>query len=246
MPVDITRARKRDTIILSVLVALGVIVALVAGEFVLRHWLDSGAREGSSPGSHATARSSAPSITSIQQPEPEPAPAANPSFPSLNRLGCKPGDSRCSGKRSHPTPSKPPANAVASSREPEPSSAQGPPEPPAAAQQSRTQEDPRDAEERLRATEDSQAQLVALEREELDHLTGRANLVFDRVAAAQRQQPAQGRQLRDDLAFGQQRLQSDLNQAEAALKTADVQGAQKYMDMAKSEIEKLGKLLARQ
>jgi hypothetical protein len=94
--------------------------------------------------------------------------------------------------------------------------------------------------------EDSQAQLVALEREELDHLTDRANSVFDRVAAAQRQQPAPGRQLRDDLAFGQQRLQSDLNQADADLKTADVEGAQRHMDLAKSEIEKLGKLLARQ
>ena len=92
--------------------------------------------------------------------------------------------------------------------------------------------------------EDSRAQLVALEREELDHLTGRARSVIDRVASAQRQQPPQGRQLRDDLAFGQHRLQTDLNLADAALKTADVESAQKYMDMAKGELERLGKLLA--
>ncbi len=242
MPLDITRARKRDTVILSVLVALGVIAALVAGEFALRHWMGTGASEGSSRASYATAPASAPSAG---QAAPSPAPAANPSYPSMHQLECKPGDSRCLGKRPHSAPSKPPANAVASSNESQPSKAQEQNEPPVVAQ-SRAQEDPRDAEEKLRATLDSQAQLVALEREELDHLTGRANLVFDRVAAAQRQQPAQGRQLRDDLAFGQQRLQSDLNLAEAALKAADVQGAQKYMDMAKSEIEKLGKLLARQ
>ncbi len=93
--------------------------------------------------------------------------------------------------------------------------------------------------------EESAAQLVALEREELDHLSDRTRAMNDRVDATQRQQPAPDQQRRIDLVFSQQRLQSYLSQADSALKNADVQLAKKYMDQAKAELEKLGKLLGR-
>jgi len=63
----------------------------------------------------------------------------------------------------------------------------------------------------------------------------------DRIEAAQRQQPVP----REDLAFSQQRFQNDLNQADAALKTADVQKAKIYLDLAKGELEAIAKLLGR-
>ena len=246
MHVDTTGARKRNTLILSILVALGVIAALAAGEFAFRQWTGSRPNESGSQiasGSYAPAPSYAPSLAPSTAHSDPASPPAKSYYPSLDRFGCKPGDARCSGQRPGSTHSNPPQHSAAAHEQPP--AAQAPNDPPVVAQ-SRPQEDPREAEERLRAMEDSRAQLVALEREELDHLTGRAHSVIDRVAAAQRHQPPQGQQLRDDLAFGQHRLQTDLNLADAALKTADVESAQKYMDMAKSELERLGKLLAHQ
>jgi hypothetical protein len=87
--------------------------------------------------------------------------------------------------------------------------------------------------------------MAALEREEIDHLTDRANSLNSRADALQRQQPSLSQQIHEDLAFGQQRLQSYLNQAESALRKADVLSAQKYVNLAKAEVEKLEKLLAR-
>jgi hypothetical protein len=85
---------------------------------------------------------------------------------------------------------------------------------------------------------------VALEREEFDRLSDRVRAMNDRIEAAEKKQPATGPQ-RVDLAFSQQRVQNDLNQAYAALKAADVQKAKIYLDLAKGELEKIAKLLAR-
>ena len=103
----------------------------------------------------------------------------------------------------------------------------------------------RAAEEKLRATEEAAAQLVSLEREELDHLSDRTRAMNDRIDAWQRQQPAPDIQRRTDLAFSQQRLQSYLAQAGNALRGADVHTAKMYLDQAKAELEKLGKLVGR-
>jgi hypothetical protein len=85
---------------------------------------------------------------------------------------------------------------------------------------------------------------VALEREELDRLSDRARAMKDRIESAQKQQPSSGPQ-REALAFSQQRVQNDLNQADTALKAADVQKAKIYLDLAKGELEKIAKLLGR-
>jgi hypothetical protein len=105
------------------------------------------------------------------------------------------------------------------------------------------QQDPRAAEKAARDTADKVAQLAALEREELDELSSDAKAVSVRVAALQKLQEAQGQQPRSDIDASQQRMQHDIALAESALRKADVQNAQNYMDQANSEIAKLKKFL---
>jgi hypothetical protein len=133
------------------------------------------------------------------------------------------------------------ADAGASSQASPPSDPQVAAESQDATQPSRSPEEERAAEEKLRATEDTTAHLIALEREERDRLIDRARAMKDRIEAAQKRQPAP----REDLAFSQQRFQNDLSQADAALKAADVQKAKIYLDLAKGELEALAKLLGR-
>ncbi|MGA8143937.1 MAG: hypothetical protein WB987_08630 [Candidatus Acidiferrales bacterium] len=254
---DITRARNRDTAVLSTLVALGIIALLAAAEYVIPRWLHSGAGDsgsffsskGSTNGPSATAPPAAPSIEPGANADPSGerpvGRAANPEFPALKSLACQPGDSRCLDRKAHSTARKPSATGAEKPEATAPSSSQNP-----SASQSTTpapadRQDARAAEENLRASEDATAHLVALEREDLDHLSDRARSMIARVEAAQKQQPASASQLREDLAFAQQRLQSALSQADTALKNADVLSAQKYMNQAKAELEKLAKLLAR-
>ncbi|MGC1257189.1 MAG: hypothetical protein WA867_16625, partial [Candidatus Acidiferrales bacterium] len=104
-------------------------------------------------------------------------------------------------------------------------------------------EDSRAAEEAARATEDQVAQLAAVEHEELDELNTNAKAVNVRVAALQQLQQAQGKQPPPDIAATQQRMQRDIALADSALRRADVQNAQKYMDQANAEIAKLKKYL---
>lgn len=87
------------------------------------------------------------------------------------------------------------------------------------------------------------AQLAAVEHGELDELSSDAKSVTVRVAALQKLQEAQGRQPRNDIVASQQRMQHDLAMADASLRKADVQNAQKYMDLANLELAKLKKFL---
>ncbi|MGC1999841.1 MAG: hypothetical protein WA658_08285, partial [Candidatus Acidiferrales bacterium] len=111
------------------------------------------------------------------------------------------------------------------------------PRQPSAAQDSRA------AEQAARATEDQVAQLAAVEHEELDELNTNAKAVTVRVAALQQLQQAQGKQPPTDIAATEQRMQRDIALADSALRRADVQNAQKYMDQANAEMAKLKKYL---
>jgi len=82
----------------------------------------------------------------------------------------------------------------------------------------------------------SVAQLAALEREEFDELSARDNSVNARIAALP-QQPGV------DVAASQQNARNDLALAQRALKNGDVQNAQKYMEQADTELNKLEKSL---
>ena len=246
---------------LSILVALGVIALLAGAEYAIPRWLHSGPGDSgsffssnsfssNSPPSGPSAPASRPAPSVKPGPGSDPATvqgnrrSVNPKFPSLKSLPCPKGDARCWDRKKRTAANRPSANpgvgSQASPSDPEVSSA-----PQDATQPSRSGENTRATEEKLRATEDATAHLVALEREERDRLSDRARAMSERVEAAQKQQPAPGQQ-REDLAFSQQRLQNDLKQADAALKTADVQKAKVYLDLAKGELEKIAKLLGRQ
>jgi hypothetical protein len=259
--------RKHSTVVLGVLVALGVIAFLAGAEFVFERWVSPGANGGpfySSNGPTRTPDAASPAVatttrggSSGQSAEPQ-SPGTNAISipPVLKPKGCKSTDAPCGGGHPRTNSRKPPANEVAQLRSPAPPNVNNSSAPPDGAQQSNAgspganaremaAQDARAAEEKLRATEEAAAQLVALEREELDHLSDRTRAMNDRVDALQRQQPAPDLQRRTDLAFSQQRLQSYLAQAGNALKGADVQSAKMYLDQARAELEKLGKLVGR-
>jgi hypothetical protein len=218
-----------STFALSVLVAVGVIALLACAEYAIPRWLHSGPGDS---GSFFSGNSSALSAAASR-----PATSIRPESGSGSAVVHN--DARSAKK--HIPARKSSANGGANSPAPAPSDPQVSSERQDVAQPSRSPEEERAAEEKLRATEDATAHLVALEREERDRLLDRARAMKDRIEAAQGQQSAP----REDLAFSQQRFQNDLNQADAALKTADVQKAKIYLDLAKGELEALAKLLGR-
>jgi hypothetical protein len=85
--------------------------------------------------------------------------------------------------------------------------------------------------------------MAALEHEELDELNTNAKAITVRVAALQKLQEAQGKQPPPYVAAAQQRMQRDIALADSALRRADVQNAQRYMDQANAEMAKLKKYL---
>jgi hypothetical protein len=226
---DSTQTGRVSTLALCILVALSVIAVLAAAEYAIPRWLHSG------PGDSGSFFSSNSSAQGPSAPTSRPAPSIRPE-PNSNSAA-----DRYSGRsaKKHPSAHKPAAHVSAYPPSSPPNS-QVPPD----TQPLRSGETGRAAEENLRATEDATAHLVALEREEFDRLSDRVRAMNDRIEAAEKKQPATGPQ-REDLAFSQQRVQNDLNQAYAALKAADVQKAKIYLDLAKGELEKIAKLLGR-
>jgi hypothetical protein len=218
-----------STFALSVLVAVGVIALLACAEYAIPRWLHPGPGDS---GSFFSSNSAAPSAAASR-----PGPPIKPESSS----GSAAVRNNARSAKKHVPARKSAADAAANSPVPAPSDPQGSSERQDAAQPSRSPEEERAAEEKLRATEEATAHLVALEREERDRLLDRARAMKDRIEAAQGQLPAP----REDLAFAQQRFQNDLNQADAALKTADVQKAKIYLDLAKGELEAIAKLLGR-
>jgi hypothetical protein len=216
-----------STFALSVLVAVAVIALLACAEYAIPRWLHPGPGDS---GSFFSSNSSAPSAA-----------ASRPGPPIKPESGSAAVHNDARSAKKHIPARKSSADGDANSPAPAPSDPQVSSERQDAAQPSRSPEEERAAEEKLRATEDATAHLVALEREERDRLLDRARAMKDRIEAAQRQQPVP----REDLAFSQQRFQNDLNQADAALKTADVHKAKIYLDLAKGELEAIAKLLGR-
>jgi len=218
-----------STFALSVLVALGVIALLACAEYAIPRWLHPGPGDS---GSFFSSNISAPSAAASR-------PGASVKPESGSGSAAVHNDARSAKKH---IPARKPSDDGGSNS---PASASSDPQVSSemqdAGQPSRSPEEERAAEEKLRVTEEATAHLVALEREERDRLLDRARAMKDRIEAAQRQQPV----AREDLAFSQQRFQNDLNQADAALKTADVQKAKIYLDLAKGELEALAKLLGR-
>ncbi|MFZ0879432.1 MAG: protein kinase [Candidatus Acidiferrales bacterium] len=228
--------------------ALLVVAVLVAAGFAVPRWMRTHAHD---DGSFFSSKVSTPAPTAADAsaaPKPVDAPSSPPgaeviasvepgSDPAASQPATKPA-----AKRAVET-SKPPAIAPAKSQVPAPSDVQTPPASPDASKRPAAPQDAKAAEESKRAIAASAAELAAVEHEELDELSARANKVNAKVDALQKQQLAQGSLVRGDLASTQQRLQNDLSQAQTALQNADVQNAQKFMDQADAEISKLEKSL---
>lgn len=123
---------------------------------------------------------------------------------------------------------------------------------PQSTQQPSTQQPPaapqsvHDTEQSARANAALVAQYAALEKQELEELSHRANAVTARIAALQKQQAQQdpAQPPNADIAASQQRLQHYLAQARTALQRTDIQNAPKYMDKASAELAKLEKFIA--
>jgi serine/threonine protein kinase len=87
-------------------------------------------------------------------------------------------------------------------------------------------------------------ELEELERQ-IDQLASRAGSVHGSLDNLRRQQAAQGLGLRGDIASTQERMETYLGKAQAAIRSEDARGSKKYMDLAEPEIEKLEKFLGR-
>jgi len=88
------------------------------------------------------------------------------------------------------------------------------------------------------------AQVAAVEKE-ADQLSGREAAINASLENLQRQMSAQGLGLRGDMMASQQRMQTYMTKAQAAVQAQDVQGARRYLDLAQPEVEKLEKFLGR-
>jgi serine/threonine-protein kinase len=223
--------------------ALVVFIALIATGVAVLRLIRPAGRATSIPASSEPAQSDTQS-----------APDSDPGAAALKALPCQPSDSRCWSKLPDGTPGKLSALAAIKPHAAVQPSVQNPSTPQATPQQSvpqqtapqpqqPVQQDPRAAEKAARDTADKVAQLAALEREELDELSSDAKAVNLRVAALQKLQEAQGQQPRSEIAASQERMQRAITLAESALRKADVQNAQNYMDQANAEIAKLKKFL---
>ena len=88
----------------------------------------------------------------------------------------------------------------------------------------------------------SAAALEQAERQE-DQLTSRAASVSQSLENLKQQQSGQGYGLRGDVVSAEQRMQSYLSKAQAALQRQDAANAQKYFELADREITFLEKFL---
>ena len=227
-------------ITLSVVIAL---LVLAAAGFGAKRWLDARSSESSAstpvdnsvpatpaPTADVTPAPVMPAVPTV--PAADPAPSKSVTATSAKPHGTTPRVAQNPAPQQQETPQQ---------QAPQPASAtpqQNASQQAASATRSSSnpQADQRTAEQNVRKTVASVAQLAALEHEEFDELEARANKVNARIAALPQQPGA-------DVATSQQRARSDLAQAQKALQIADVQNAQKYMEQAEAEINKIEKIL---
>jgi hypothetical protein len=226
--------------------AVVVLAVLVAAGFGAKRWLGSHRSEDSTtapadnpapaapaPAADATALPVMPAVHTV------PAADTTPSKPAIDagakRHATAPSIAQNPSPPQQDTPQQDvPQPATPQASTPQQSVAQQPP--PAAQQAPPAQPDHRAAEQSARKTVASVAQFAALEREEFDELSARDNSVNARIAALP-QQPS------SDVAASQQHARNNLALAQRALKNGDVQNAQKYMEQADAEVNKLEKSL---
>jgi serine/threonine-protein kinase len=84
---------------------------------------------------------------------------------------------------------------------------------------------------------------IAKAEDDADRLNVRAVTVEHSIETMRQQQQAAGYNLRADISASQDRMQAYLAKGNAALKAQDLKSAQKYFDMAETELGKLEKFL---
>jgi eukaryotic-like serine/threonine-protein kinase len=84
---------------------------------------------------------------------------------------------------------------------------------------------------------------IAKAEDEADKINVRAATVQNSIETLRRQQQAAGYNLRADISSSQDRMQAYLAKGNAALKAQDLKTAQKYLDLAETELGKLEKFL---
>jgi eukaryotic-like serine/threonine-protein kinase len=87
------------------------------------------------------------------------------------------------------------------------------------------------------------AALAALEHEELDGLNARATKVAAGLESIRSKRQAQGQQLPTDIDASRDQMESLIEKANAAVSSGDIFNAQKYIDLAETEIKKLEKFV---
>ncbi len=84
---------------------------------------------------------------------------------------------------------------------------------------------------------------IAKVEDEADKLSVRAATVTQSVETLRQQQQAAGYNLRADIASSEERMKLYLDKGNNALQAQDLKNAQKYFDMAETELGKLEKFL---
>jgi serine/threonine protein kinase len=229
--------------------ALMALVILVASGFGVKRWLDTHSPENSAtvPTDNPAPAAPAPAAD-VKAPPVLPAPQA---VPAADTTPGKAAIDASVKRRAGATPAvqKPPPQDTPQQAVPQPVALQPNTQQPSTPEQSATEQpaptaqqaspaqpDHRAAEQSARRTVASVAQLAALEHEEFDELSARDNSVNARIAALP-QQPS------SDVGASQQNARNDLALAQRALQHGDVQNAQKYMEQADAELNKLEKSL---
>jgi len=197
--------------------ALVVLVVLVAAGFSAPHWFGTRANGGASSQSN----SSAPA---------QPATSGSAISPDANDVGT----------------TSPPANPPPAQQS-EPNAA---PATPAATTPTEMNTEPSKPvsgqKTESRATKEpvgpDPAQLAELDHE-MDQISSRTAAVNSGLDDFQREQSAQGFHLRGDVVAGQQRMQTYMAKAQAALRAKDIETTRKYIDLAEIELGKIEKFL---
>jgi eukaryotic-like serine/threonine-protein kinase len=225
---------------------VAVVVVLAAAGFGAKRWMDSRSSDNATtaPADNPIPGAPTPSVDATPAPvmpamQPVPTPDSTPTKPAID----------ASGKR-HATPPpiaknpSPPQPDTAQQVVTQPVALQPSTQQPSVVQQpapaaqpaTPAQPDHHAVEQSARKTVASVAQLAALEHEEFDELSERDNKVDARIAALPQQPGA-------DIAASQQNARNELGLAQRALQHGDVQNAQKYMEQADAELNKLEKFL---
>lgn len=224
--------------------ALIVLLVLVAAGISAPHWLKTRAKEGAS----LSANDAAPKPADASAGSPQaasPGPAA--SSPTATAAGsAAPTTNLSPTEPTQPTPSvKPSAGAdrVQTAATPD-SHAAKPGNAAGQGSAANGEQQPANSSAGTPAGAPDAAQLEELEHQ-ADQLSGREAAIDASLDSLQRQQNAQGLQLRGDMVAAQARLRTYLGKALEALQAQDLKSAKKYLALAEPEAEKIETFLGR-